>query len=92
VGSSLVTNDGKGLDHDAIARWAAQIAKLRGTGKEVVLVSSGAIAEGMQRLGWARRPKEIHELQAAAAWARWAWRRSTKASSADMASAPRRCC
>ena len=67
VGSSLVTNDGKGLDHDAIARWAAQIAKLRGAGKEVVLVSSGAIAEGMQRLGWVRRPKEIHELQAAAA-------------------------
>ncbi|PZX29056.1 gamma-glutamate kinase [Cupriavidus phytorum] len=67
VGSSLVTNDGKGLDHDAIARWAAQIAKLRVAGKEVVLVSSGAIAEGMQRLGWVRRPKEIHELQAAAA-------------------------
>ena len=51
VGSSLVTNDGKGLDHDAIARWAAQIASLRASGKEVVLVSSGAIAEGMQRLG-----------------------------------------
>ncbi|WP_420996468.1 glutamate 5-kinase [Cupriavidus sp. 30B13] len=67
VGSSLVTNDGKGLDHDAIARWAAQIAKLRMAGKEVVLVSSGAIAEGMQRLGWVRRPREIHELQAAAA-------------------------
>ncbi|CAG2147632.1 MULTISPECIES: glutamate 5-kinase [Ralstonia] len=67
VGSSLVTNDGRGLDQAAIARWAAQIAALRAAGKEVVLVSSGAIAEGMQRLGWARRPKEIHELQAAAA-------------------------
>lgn len=67
VGSSLVTNDGRGLDQAAIARWAAQIAELRGAGKEVVLVSSGAIAEGMQRLGWAKRPKEIHELQAAAA-------------------------
>ncbi|CCF98262.1 MULTISPECIES: glutamate 5-kinase [Ralstonia solanacearum species complex] len=67
VGSSLVTNDGRGLDQAAIARWAAQIAALRGAGKEVVLVSSGAIAEGMQRLGWAKRPKEIHELQAAAA-------------------------
>ncbi|MGY8525823.1 glutamate 5-kinase [Paracidovorax citrulli] len=67
VGSSLVTNDGKGLDHEAIARWAAQIATLRAAGKEVVLVSSGAIAEGMQRLGWSRRPREIHELQAAAA-------------------------
>ena len=67
VGSSLVTNDGRGLDQAAIARWAAQIAALRAAGKEVVLVSSGAIAEGMQRLGWIKRPKEIHELQAAAA-------------------------
>src|SRR6266702_6123358 len=67
VGSSLVTNDGRGLDHTAIGRWAAQIAALREQGKEVVLVSSGAIAEGMQRLGWTRRPREIDELQAAAA-------------------------
>jgi glutamate 5-kinase len=67
VGSSLVTNGGQGLDAGAIARWAAQIATLRRLGKEVVLVSSGAIAEGMQRLGWSRRPHAIHELQAAAA-------------------------
>jgi glutamate 5-kinase len=67
VGSSLVTNDGRGLDATAIAHWAGQIAALRLAGKQVVLVSSGAIAEGMQRLGWARRPKAIHELQAAAA-------------------------
>jgi glutamate 5-kinase len=67
VGSSLVTNDGRGLDHAAIGRWAAQIAALRAQGKEVVLVSSGAIAEGMQRLGWTKRPSEIDELQAAAA-------------------------
>jgi len=67
VGSSLVTNDGRGLDHTAIGRWAAQIAALREQGKEVVLVSSGAIAEGMQRLGWTKRPREIDELQAAAA-------------------------
>src|SRR6185436_13827159 len=67
VGSSLVTNDGRGLDHAAIARWAAQIATLRATGKQVILVSSGAIAEGMQRLGWAKRPHAMHELQAAAA-------------------------
>jgi glutamate 5-kinase len=67
VGSSLVTNDGRGLDHEAIGRWATQIAELRARGKEVVLVSSGAIAEGMQRLGWTRRPREIDELQAAAA-------------------------
>src|SRR6478609_7427344 len=67
VGSSLVTNDGKGLDNAAIAKWAAQIAQLRAMGKEVVLVSSGAIAEGMQRLGFDRRPAGIHELQACAA-------------------------
>ncbi|WP_334190173.1 glutamate 5-kinase [Noviherbaspirillum sp.] len=67
VGSSLVTNDGKGLDHVSIAKWAEQIAQLRAMGKEVVLVSSGAIAEGMQRLGFERRPTEIHELQACAA-------------------------
>ncbi|KMY86275.1 Glutamate 5-kinase / RNA-binding C-terminal domain PUA [Candidatus Paraburkholderia calva] len=67
VGSSLVTNDGCGLDHAAIGRWASQIAALREQGKEVVLVSSGAIAEGIHRLGWSKRPREIDELQAAAA-------------------------
>jgi glutamate 5-kinase len=67
VGSSLVTNGGRGLDAQAIARWAAQIAQLRALGKRCVMVSSGAIAEGLQRLGWARRPSAIHELQAAAA-------------------------
>jgi len=67
VGSSLVTNDGRGLDQAAIQNWAAQIASLRALGKEVVLVSSGAIAEGMLRLGFARRPTEIDELQACAA-------------------------
>lgn len=67
VGSSLVTNDGKGLDHQAIQKWAAQIAELRQMGKEVVLVSSGAIAEGRQRLGFDKRPTGIHELQACAA-------------------------
>src|SRR6266550_1753889 len=67
VGSSLVTNDGRGLDHAAVARWAGEIARLRAAHKEIVLVSSGAIAEGMQRLGWSSRPRAIHELQAAAA-------------------------
>jgi glutamate 5-kinase len=67
VGSTLVTNEGRGLDTAAIARWAAQIAQLRGLGKRCVLVSSGAIAEGMQRLGWSKRPSAIHEQQAAAA-------------------------
>ncbi len=67
VGSSLVTNQGAGLDLDALGNWARQIAALNGKGYEVVLVSSGAIAEGMQRLGWHTRPTSIHELQAAAA-------------------------
>jgi len=67
VGSSLVTNEGRGLDHAAVGRWAAQIAQLRRAGRNVVLVSSGAIAEGVKRLGWRERPKAVHELQAAAA-------------------------
>lgn len=67
VGSSLVTNQGKGLDHSALACWAAQIAVLKQMGKEIILVSSGAIAEGMQRLNWENRPTALYELQAAAA-------------------------
>src|SRR2546421_6333097 len=67
VGTSLVTHAGRGLDVQAIARWAAQIARLRQMGRRTILVSSGAIAEGMQRLGWTRRPHSMHELQAAAA-------------------------
>ena len=67
VGSSLVTNDGRGLDVESIARWASQIARLRQLGKRSVLVSSGAIAEGLQRLGLPRRLHALHTLQAAAA-------------------------
>jgi glutamate 5-kinase len=67
VGSALVTNRGEGLDIAAIAQWARQIARLRALGREIVLVSSGAIAEGMQRLGWKTRPHRMHQLQAAAA-------------------------
>jgi glutamate 5-kinase len=67
VGSSLVTDRGQGLDLAALSRWAEQIAELRHMGLEIVLVSSGAIAAGMQRLGWKRRPHALHELQAAAA-------------------------
>ncbi|QBK04519.1 glutamate 5-kinase [Hylemonella gracilis] len=67
VGSSLVTNEGRGLDEAAIEEWSRQLAALVKDGREVIMVSSGAIAEGMKRLGWSRRPKEIHELQAAAA-------------------------
>ncbi len=67
VGSGLVTNAGLGLDHAALTGWAEQIARLHNDGRQIVLVSSGAIAEGMQRLGWTRRPHALHELQAAAA-------------------------
>jgi len=67
VGSSLVTNEGRGLDAEAIGQWCEQLAALVKDGREVIMVSSGAIAEGMKRLGWTVRPKAIHELQAAAA-------------------------
>lgn len=67
VGSSLVTNEGRGIDADAVGNWCRQLAELAREGREVVMVSSGAIAEGMKRLGWAARPTELHELQAAAA-------------------------
>ncbi|MEE4361509.1 MAG: glutamate 5-kinase [Pseudomonadales bacterium] len=67
IGSALLTGDGRGLDRAGIDRWAQELAALRAAGAEVVLVSSGAIAEGVLRLGLARRPDSIHELQAAAA-------------------------
>ena len=71
VGSSLVTNEGRGLDEAAIGEWARQLAALvrghEGPPRELIMVSSGAVAEGMKRLGWKTRPKELHELQAAAA-------------------------
>ncbi|SMN11536.1 Glutamate 5-kinase / RNA-binding C-terminal domain PUA [uncultured Candidatus Thioglobus sp.] len=67
IGSALLTNDGKGLDKIAIASWVAQITHLKSQGIDIVLVSSGAIAEGMKRLEWHERPTDIHQLQAAAA-------------------------
>jgi len=67
VGSSLVTNEGRGLDEAAIGEWCRQLAALAAQGREVIMVSSGAIAEGMKRLGWTTRPHELNELQAAAA-------------------------
>ena len=67
IGSALLTNNGRGLDRDRIGDWVGQIAALQERGIEVVLVSSGAVAEGMSRLGWRRRPGTVHELQAAAA-------------------------
>lgn len=67
VGSSLVTNEGRGLDRNAVEQWSRQIAALHAQERQIVLVSSGAVAEGMARLGWPRRPSAMHELQAAAA-------------------------
>lgn len=67
IGSALITDDGQGLNARAIQSWAEQIANLRAAGKEVLLVCSGAVAEGMARIGWKQRPHALHELQAAAA-------------------------
>nr|WP_297460453.1 glutamate 5-kinase [uncultured Halomonas sp.] len=67
IGSALLTNDGRGLDDPTIGGWVDQIAALHARGIEVVLVSSGAVAAGMVRLGWNARPSAVHELQAAAA-------------------------
>ena len=67
IGSALLTNDGKGLNRDGMQSWVDQIAGLLNAGHEVVLVSSGSVAEGMTRLGWKTRPDEVHKLQAAAA-------------------------
>ena len=67
IGSALVTGGGSGLDHEMLACWGAQMAHIAAQGRELVLVSSGAVAEGMQRLGWEQRPHALHRLQAAAA-------------------------
>jgi len=67
VGSSLVTNEGRGLDEQAIGEWCRQLSALVRDGRELIMVSSGAIAEGMKRLGWQQRPHALNELQAAAA-------------------------
>ena len=67
IGSSLLTNDGQGLDRDAVPIWVDQMAGLRARGIQILLVSSGSIVEGMSRLGWSKRPLALYELQAAAA-------------------------
>ncbi len=67
IGSALLTGDGKGLNRQALASWVAQMADWVAEGRELVLVSSGAVAEGMSRMGWQQRPATIHGLQAAAA-------------------------
>lgn len=67
IGSALLTNDGQGLNVAELKKWVKQMVRLREQGVEVVIVSSGSVAEGMQRLGWKTRPSALHELQAAAA-------------------------
>lgn len=67
IGSALLTADGRGLNREGIADWVAQMSRLQAQGLEIVIVSSGSVAEGMARLGWKIRPKTVHELQAAAA-------------------------
>lgn len=67
IGSAMITNDGQGIDQTRIAQWAEQIAQLKAQGKKIIIVSSGAVAEGMQRLKWAQRPSQLSQLQAAAA-------------------------
>lgn len=67
IGSALLTNDGRGLDVEALGLWVDQMAALVKQGVELVVVSSGSVAEGMSRLGWKQRPEQLHELQAAAA-------------------------
>ncbi len=92
VGSSLVTNEGRGLDADAIGDWCRQLAVLAGEGREVVMVSSGAIAEGMKRLGWRTRPQELHELQAAAAVGQMGLAQMYESQLRATACTARRCC
>ncbi len=67
IGSALLTQDGRGLQRDVLSGWVEQMAAWRHRGNDIVLVSSGAVAEGMSRMGWTRRPRSLHELQAAAA-------------------------
>ena len=67
IGSALLTKDGKGLDYNAIESWTEEMVQLRQQGIEIILVSSGSVAEGMSRMGWSKRPTELAELQAAAA-------------------------
>ena len=93
VGSSLVTNEGRGLDRRAIADWAGRSPRCAGSGKEVVVVSSGAIAEGMKRLGWTKRPQAVNELQAAAAVGQMGLVQMYESMLlASTACTPRRCC
>lgn len=84
IGSALLTNDGKGLDVASLGLWVDQIAGLIEEGVEVVIVSSGSVAEGMSRLGWKARPQHLHELQPQLPWGRWGWCKPGKLSSGAM--------
>ena len=64
IGSAMITNEGHGLDNFSIDAWVAQMAELHRSGRELLLVTSGAVAEGMQRLGWPKRPVSLADLQA----------------------------
>ena len=66
IGSAVLTDNGQGLNHAAINEWVGQISELKSQGIDVVIVSSGSVAEGMVRLGWGSRPHALHQLQAAA--------------------------
>lgn len=92
VGSSLVTNEGRGVDAEAIDNWSRQLAALARQGREPVMVSSGAIAEGMKRLGWKQRPRNCMSSRRRRLWARWASCRCTKRTWRRMACAAPRCC
>ena len=89
---ALLTDNGRGLAVGAIDGWVEQIADLRRQGREMLLVSSGAVAEGMTRLGWDRRPHALHELQAAAAVGQMGLIQAMSRDSGDTACTPRRCC
>ncbi|MEY3041705.1 MAG: Glutamate 5-kinase, partial [Pseudomonadota bacterium] len=67
IGSSLLTADGTGLDLDVMAAWAQALAPRLAQGDEIILVSSGAVAEGARRLGYGTRPTNLEAIQAAAA-------------------------
>ncbi len=67
IGSSLLTANGQGLDLEAISHWAKQIVDLHHAGHEMILVTSGAVAEGMVRMKLPHRPTDLPSLQACAA-------------------------
>ena len=96
VGSSLVTNEGRGLDEAAIEEWSRQLAALvhgdDGVRRELIMVSSGAVAEGMKRLGWTTRPKKSMSCKLPRRWGKWVWCRCTKPSCVISKSAAPKCC